>query len=167
MLKLVKAVGWILCALGAISAFCAVLASMDVLKDDQKDAVFGFLMIAAMFGFPGGIILWRGTKLQREQKFRSELAGFIRTHDRFTSEEMARKVDRTVLEVERLIAEIAHAEKMDLVFHRPDRSYMHRARIAHGARVFDACPSCGARLSHEIVLEGEQLTCVYCNSVLS
>jgi hypothetical protein len=167
MLKLVKSVGWILCALAAISAFCAVLVSFDVLKEDQKGALFGFLMFTGMFGFPGALILWRTTRLEREQAFRLELSGFIRTHDRFTSEEMAQKVGRSVMEVEKLIAQIAHEDKMDLVFHRSDRTYLHRGRIAQTARVYEACPSCGAALSNEVALEGEQVICVYCNRVLS
>jgi DNA-directed RNA polymerase subunit RPC12/RpoP len=44
---------------------------------------------------------------------------------------------------------------------------MHRNRIASTARVFDQCQSCGARLQHEIVLEGESIACPYCGSGLS
>ena len=164
MSKLIKAVGWMLIALAAICLFCVPLVLFD--DKSEQDVVLGFLMMTAIFGFPGAIALYQTKKAERAREFRSQLVGYLRTHDRFTVEEMARKIGKTEMETDQLIARIVDEEKLDLVFHRPDRTYMHRNRVASGARVLEKCGSCGAALHHELVLEGEVVSCAYCGRAL-
>lgn len=163
MLKLIKGVGWLLLSLAGISVLCIPIIIFVDDSQDKGSAIGGFAMFTAFFGIPGALLLWRGKALQS----RAELAGLIRVYDRFTAAEIAKKVGLREPEADRLILRLAQEEKLDLVFHRPDRSYMHRSRIpAQGVRVFDTCRSCGARLPHEVALEGENAACVYCGSAL-
>src|SRR5688572_15252364 len=114
MVKVLKAGGWALLALTAMSFLGALLV---LATDQDTKAMAGFLMIASFFGVPGGLMLWRGTLIGREQKFREELGGYMRTHDRFTAKEMAAKIGKSEMETESLIARIANEQKVDLVFH--------------------------------------------------
>lgn len=164
MARMIKGLGWFFVALSLIALFCSILVAFDETED--RGTVLAFLMFAGFFGFPGGLIVWRHTRNERERQFRAQLTGYLRTHDRFTVEEIAKKIGRTELETDRLVAEIVSEAALDLVFHRSDRAYMHRNRIAAGAKVFDRCASCGAALNHEVVLEGETATCAYCGSSL-
>lgn len=162
MLKLIKGVGWLLLGLAGISVICIPIIIFDDTKD-KASTIGGFIMFAGFFGVPGALLLWRGKALQ----MRTELAGLMRVYDRFTAAEIAKKIGIREPEADRLILRLAQEEKLDLVFHRPDRSYMHKSRIAaQNARVFDACRSCGARLPHEVALEGESAACVYCGTAL-
>jgi len=162
MLKLIKGVGWLLLGLAGVCVLCIPAVVFDS-STNKSDTIFGFFLFAAFFGLPGALLLWRGRAMEK----RVELAGFLRTHDRFTADEIAQKFGINPLETEKLILRLAQEEKLDVVFHRADRSYMQRNRIAVGARVLDVCPSCGARLPHEVALEGEQPRCVYCGTAMT
>lgn len=164
MAKPIKILAWIMVALGAIFF---LLVPVVLLESGDKGAAAGFVMFGLFCGLPGGIALWRSIVRERETSFRDQVGGMMRSHDRFTIEELARKIGRTELETERLINEIAHAQRLDLVFHRSTREYLHRNRIREAHRVLDQCAACGARLPHEVVLDGEAAICQYCGSALT
>lgn len=163
MAKLLVILGWCLSVLGILGFLTAVLAAFDA-DNEKTDAVLGLLMLGAFFGVPGGFILWGTKKTAREQRFRAEFTGFLRSHDEFTITEMAQKIGRTELETEQLVARAITEDKLDLVFHRADRRYLHRNRIRQSFKVFERCSACGGQLRHELALEGEVVSCPYCGS---
>ena len=70
------------------------------------------------------------------------------------------------MEVEGLIVRLGNRDDIDLVFHRPDRSWLHRGRIDPGHNVVTQCPSCGAQVGAQLVMAGEKIPCQYCNTPL-
>ncbi|MCK6552337.1 hypothetical protein L6R52_41285 [Myxococcota bacterium] len=163
MEKLFKFTGWMLTIFGGLFVFFSILTLFDS-KEDDRDATVGLIMIGALLGVPGGALLIRGKNAQRARELRERFVGFARTHDQFSVAEMAQKIGETELETERLVAEAVTRGELDVVFHRPDRTYLHRNRIRREFKVITKCGSCGAGLKNEVALEGEQLACPYCGS---
>lgn len=165
IMKNLRIAGWAGTVVGIASLLLCLLTLID--NDPRhKGAPYGFAMFAILFGLPGGVILWRLNLRRREQEFRAQLLGYIKSHDAFTAEELARKIGRTEMETEALIASVSQQEGVDLVFHRKDRQYMHRKRLRTGHTVLSRCPSCGAALGNQIIFEGEHVTCEYCDHPL-
>lgn len=168
-MKLLSSLGWIGTVLGA----CSLLLCIVVLVErDPKHAgaPAGFLMFGVLFGVPGVTTLWRLHRQRQEEAFRGQLLGYVKSLDAFTVEELARKIGRTELEAEGLVAGLIQggegAPGVDLVFHRKSRQYMHRKRLHQSHHVFSRCPTCGAALGAQILFEGEQVACQYCDSPL-
>jgi hypothetical protein len=90
----------------------------------------------------------------------------MRSFDRFTSRELADRIARSEMEVERLIARLSTRPDLDLVFHRPDRSWVHRGRIGEDHDIVDHCGNCGAHVGQQLILAGERIRCTYCDRVL-
>jgi hypothetical protein len=165
MHKLLKIVGWGLSILGAVFLLCLVLV---LVENDPKSrgAAYGFVILAALVGTPGGVILWRTRLKERAQALRQQLAGYIRTFDAFTVEELARKIGKTEMETETLIASLAGEGGFRLAFHRQTRRYLHQDRLRQNHRCLSRCPSCGAAMGNQVVFEGEVVCCQYCNHPL-
>lgn len=153
----------------AIPFFC--LAVMMLLDPKEGEGPLQSLVPGLFFGsvllFPGLILYGYGRSVGKDREFREAVTGMVRSHDRFTVEELARKIGRTELETEGLIARIlAEGNGIDLVFHRPTREYLHRARLSAGQRVVERCAACGAPTERAVVFEGEQVACTYCGAAL-
>jgi hypothetical protein len=134
--------------------------------DTPVQGLVAGLFFAFALGLPGlALVVW-GRRERREAEHLTGVTGMIRAHDRFTVEELARKIGRTELETEAIIARVVAAEEsIDLVFHRSTREYLHRARMSAG-KVVEACASCGAPTGSEVVFEGERVPCAYCGAPL-
>jgi hypothetical protein len=125
------------------------------------------LFFGSVFLVPGLVLFAYGRRARQDQEFLNAVTGMVRTTDRFSVAELSRRIGRTELETEALVARIIAANNgVDLVFHRPTREYLHRARLARGERVVEKCPSCGAPTKGDVVLEGERVPCVYCGAAL-
>ncbi|MBM4362390.1 MAG: hypothetical protein FJ104_06895 [Deltaproteobacteria bacterium] len=153
----------------AIPFFC--LAVMMLLDPKEGEGPAKSLAPGLFFGsvllFPGLVLYGYGRRLGRDREFYEAVKGMVRSHDRFTVEELARKIGRTELETEGIVARIVAEENgIDLVFHRPTREYLHRARLSAGQRVVEQCASCGAPTQHAVVFEGEQVACTFCGAPL-
>ena len=149
--------------------FC--LAVFMVLAPEKEQSVMENLTPGLFFGsvllFPGLVLYFVGRKAKRQREFLEAVTQLVRSHDRFTVAEFAAKIGRTELETEVLINRIDHNNSdIALVFHRPTRQYMHRARVGQAQRVIDRCPHCGAPTQHEVIFPGEQARCVYCGAPL-
>ncbi len=92
--------------------------------------------------------------------------GIVRSHDRFTTTEVSDKLELPFDAAEALILELAQRPDLDLVFHRPDQSWMHRGRLRVKHAVVTKCPSCGAGVGSQVVFAGESVACPYCDSPL-
>lgn len=126
----------------------------------------GLFFGSALLG-PGVALYLFGRRARKEQEFLAAVTGMVRSTDRFTVSDLARRIGRTELETEGLVARIATAQNgIDLVFHRPTREYMHRARLARGERIVERCRSCGAPTNQQVVFQGEHVPCVYCGAAL-
>jgi hypothetical protein len=126
------------------------------------------MFLGSVFLVPGVALLLYGRRSQRDRDFVQAVTGMIRSHDRFRVAELATKIGRTELETEGLVARvIASGQGIDLVFHRPTREYVHRARLNAGERVIERCASCGAPTNREVVFDGEQVPCTYCGAALT
>ncbi len=135
--------------------------------DTPLEALVPGLFFASVVLLPG-LALWSyGSKVRRQREFEESVTSLVRSHDRFSVGELAQKIGRSELETEVLINRIAHRDRtIDLVFHRPSRQYIHRARLQGGQIVVDACPRCGAPSGGAVVFPGEQLQCLYCGAPL-
>src|SRR5882724_840951 len=110
------------------------------------------LFFGTAFLFPGLALFLYGRRVRRDNEFLEAVTGMVRSHDRFTVADLANKIGRTELETEGIVARIIVAHNgVDLVFHRPSRTYMHRGRLAAGQHVIDRCPSCGAPTQRDVV----------------
>lgn len=157
------------CLLLVAGAFYLLAAFMflDPLEGEGRvESLVPGLFFGSVVLAPGlAAFLW-GHRRERQAAFEETLLGYVRSHDRFTSEELARKVGRTEAQVEELIAQLTNRPDVDLVFHRPDRSWMHRGRIREAHAVVSKCPSCGAGVGSQLIFAGEDIACPYCSSPL-
>ena len=165
-----RVVGWILTSFAIVWALLAVLMfifpDIDEETGEPNDAALGGVLLTAIFGIPGGIMLWRTGVANREDAFTEQLVGFIYSHDRFTVAELARKIGKNEMETESLVQKINVQRNIGLAYHRSTREYIHYGRMQQSARVASQCGACGGNLGNQIVFEGEQLTCPYCNAVV-
>jgi hypothetical protein len=153
----------------AMPFFClAVFMYMDPLKGDTPtQSLAPGLFFGSALIVPGLLLFVYGRRARQDAEFVEAVTGMVRSYDRFTVAELAQKIGRTELETETLVARIIAANNgVDLVFHRPSRSYIHRARLAAGQRVVERCPSCGAPTNREVVFDGERVPCTYCGATL-
>jgi len=149
----------------------AVLMWLAPSKGDETKSAMQNLAPGLFFGsvvlFPGIVLFLYGRRVSKDEEFLGAVTAMIRSHDRFTVEDLARKIGRNELETEGLVAKvIAASNGIDLAFHRPTREYIHRQRLAQGQRVVEACPSCGAPTRGEVVFEGERVPCMFCGVAL-
>ncbi len=166
MTRALKTMSWVMLTLGAVWAFLAILFVFDKDQEDGK-AILGGAFMAVAFALPGGILMWRLRRSEREQTFRRQCVGFLRTRDRFTVQELATWIGRTPLEADALIRELVEELKdLELLYHRATGEYVHRSRIGAQERVVDRCSACGAKFHSELVLEHEPIACQYCASPL-
>ncbi len=153
----------------ALPFFClAVFMFADPTKGDTAaQSLAPGLFFGTAFLTPGLLLFLYGRRAYQDAEFLTAVTGMVRSYDRFTVAELAQKIGRTELETEALVARIiASNSGIDLVFHRPSRSYIHRARLAAGQHVVERCPSCGAPTNREVVFDGERVPCTYCGAVL-
>jgi hypothetical protein len=157
------------CLLAVASAFylLAVFMFLDPLDGETPgQSVIPGLFFGSVVVVPGLALFWWGRAREAAAEFEETLMGYIRSHDRFTTDEMAAKVGQPAIEVERLVVRLGNRDDIDLVFHRPDRTWLHRGRINVAHAVVDRCPSCGASIGSQIIFAGEQIACPYCDSPL-
>lgn len=165
MQKFLRILGWVLSVLGAMWILLCFLFLMDS-NQRNKDAFLGCIMLAIIFGLPGGVILWRQRVRRKEREFHSQLLGYVKSLDTFTVEELARKIGRSEIEAEGLVVSLIEREELDLAFHRRTRQYMHRKRLKTEHKLLSRCPTCGAAIGQQIILEGEDAHCQYCDHSL-
>jgi hypothetical protein len=126
------------------------------------------LFFGSVLLVPGLFLYFYGRRDFRDAEFLSAVTGMVRSHDRFSVAELSRKIGRTELETEGIVARIIGADNgVDLVFHRPSREYIHRGRLTAGQRVVDKCPSCGAPTEREVVFGDEHVPCTFCGAKLT
>lgn len=130
----------------------------------RSDSLSGFAF-GAMMAIPG-LITWLWLAHHNKQgDFRESVLGMIRNHERFTTTEMAKKIGRTELQTERLIAKLTERnDDLHLVFHRPTQQYLHRSVVEASATIVDTCPKCGAPQGQQVILQGEQVFCTHCEA---
>lgn len=123
---------------------------------------FGSVLLA-----PGLALYLFGRRTRKDREFLAAVTSMVRTTDRFTTADLARRIGRTELETEGLVGRImAEQNGIDLVFHRSTREYLHRNRLAHGERLVERCASCGAPTNLDVVFHGERVPCIYCGAAL-
>jgi len=163
-----KGCGGCLILLGIAFFLLAVFMFADPLEGETR---LQSLIPGLFFGsvtLPTGVVIFTwGMFRSRRLAFEEQVTGFLRNHDRFTVEEMARKIGRTELQTEALISRLSVQHRLDLVFHRTTREYLHRARLGGNQRVVEQCPSCGARNQPQVVFGDEVVSCTYCNAPLN
>jgi len=160
--------GWLALSIAGFFLLCAALAGFEVIGEPEKsrNAMVGLLMLAGMFGIPGAIAVIQRRAVLERQELRQQLIGLIRSHDAISVAELARKIGKTELEAESLLAQLVASSDLDLVFHRSRREYLHRGRIQQAYSFFDLCPSCNARIPAQVVFETETIVCEYCDKPL-
>ncbi|PRQ00014.1 hypothetical protein ENSA5_28280 [Enhygromyxa salina] len=133
---------------------------------DEGGAIPGLVILSGMFGLPGGLLLRVGLKGQRETEREAQLTGFVRSHDTFSLDELAGHLGVSPAEAQTLLNQSIAKHHLPLVMHRSSGRYLRLDRLSQAARVAERCQSCGGALGNQIVFEGEQLTCPYCNSIV-
>ncbi|HEY6559932.1 MAG TPA: hypothetical protein VI072_21760 [Polyangiaceae bacterium] len=125
------------------------------------------MLFGSVLLVPGLTLYLFGRRARKDREFLGAVTSMVRTTDRFTVQDLARRIGRTELETEGIVGRImAEQNGIDLVFHRSTREYLHRARLAGGERLVVRCHSCGAPTNQDVVFEGERVPCVYCGVAL-
>ena len=153
-----------------VAGACLLLALgmfLDPLEGESRaGSLAPGLFFAAVALVPGlTLTLWARAK-DRAEREAVRLLGFVRSNDRFTAIEVSQHLGGTPAEAEEAIQALAGHSDLDLVFHSPDRSWMHRARIKTQHTVVSKCPSCGGNVGSQVVFVGERVSCSYCGVAL-
>ncbi|MEM9301062.1 MAG: hypothetical protein AAGE01_03070 [Pseudomonadota bacterium] len=160
-------IGTALLVLAAMFFVLALMMLADPLEGEGRlESLVPGLFFCAVTLIPGVVLLLSGRRKRRTGEFEQTMLGYIRSFDRFSAQELAKRIDRSELEVEQLIARLSTRPDLDLVFHRPDRTWAHRGRISEDHAIVDHCSSCGAHVGQQLILEGERIRCTYCDQVL-
>lgn len=157
------------CLLAMASAFflLAVFMFLDPLEGDTHvESLLPGLFFGSVLLVPGLALFWWGRSRESAARMEETLLGYVRSLDRFTTDELAHKVGQTPMMVERHIVRLGNRADLDLVFHRPGGAWMHRGRIHVAHAVVDRCPSCAAGVGAQIIFAGEHIACPYCDSPL-
>ncbi len=160
---------WGVVGLAGALVVVAILTAIDFATsgdDNARSATFGFLLLAALLGIPGGIALIRARANSRLRKLQDLVVGYVRSRDAIRPQELARKTDLNEMEAEAMLIGLIEAKEISLVFHRSRDEYLHPSRIAEAHHCFDRCNSCGATLRAQVVFSDETVYCEYCNTPL-
>ena len=160
MTSLLKVVG----ALLLVPAVLLVLLVPVAFLDDHANAVPGLLMLAVLFGGPGGYMRYRGVQRGREEALQQQMVGFIRSRDAFSVDELAAQIGKTPAEAQTLLTADIARYRLPLMLHRASGRYLRLDRLSSTAQVADKCQSCGGSIDAQIVFAHEQLSCPYCGS---
>ena len=143
--------------------FMLMVPLMAIDQTAEPDTWIGGIVAAVLFGLPGALLMWRGRKAAAKVR----LVGFLTSRDRISVPEVARMLAQPELETEQLLAQLNHELRLDLVYVPNDRQYVHRSRLSTTHQIPDRCPTCGAPTESQLVLQGERVTCKYCNSAVA
>jgi len=158
-----RALGWLVLVPAAEFAIMIPFAAFEV----EHSAATGLVLVVAMLGIPGGLLLRSGLARQREQHLQEQMVAFVRTHDAFSIDELAAQIGKTPAEAQTLLNRDIARYRLPLVMHRASGRYLRLDRLSTAAQVAERCQSCGASLGNQIVFAGERLTCPYCASVVA
>jgi hypothetical protein len=159
---LLKVLGSLLLVPGGLLVVMIPFAAVD----GKGSAVAGLIMLAGMFGVPGGLLFRSGLLGQRMTALEEQMAGFVRSHDAFSINELGAHLGKTPAEAQVLLNREIAKHHLPLVMHRASGRYLRLDRLSRAAQVAERCQSCGGTLGHQIVFEGEQLSCPYCNATV-
>ncbi len=157
------------CLLAVASAFylLAVFMFVDPLDDQTRvESLVPGLFFGSVVLVPGLALFWWGRAREAATRFEETLLGYVRSRDRFTTDQLAKDLGRPAAQVEEQIVLLGNRDDLDLVFHRPDRTWLHRGRVRVAHAVVTKCPSCGAGVRSQIIFAGEDIACPYCDSPL-
>jgi predicted RNA-binding Zn-ribbon protein involved in translation (DUF1610 family) len=161
---LLKLLGWVLLVPGGLLLLMTPVVLFDA--DAGENATAGVIMLAAMFGAPGGLLLRAGITRQRESSLQDQLVGFVRSHESFSLEELGAHLGKTPAEAQTMLHRDIAKYQLPLIMHRASRRYMRLDRLSRAGQVADRCQSCGGAIDPQILFEGEQLTCPYCGTLV-
>jgi hypothetical protein len=159
--KGMRIAAWILLGITAFWGLMTVLMAVD--SDAKPGTWVGGMVLVVMFGLPGGLLLWRG----RKAAARAQLVGFLRSRDRIRVSDVARMIKGNELEAEQLLAQLNVELRLDLVFVPDESQYVHRSRLSSTHQIPQNCPACGAPTENQLVLQGERVTCKYCDAIVA
>lgn len=166
-MKAVKVGGGCLLAVASAFFLLAVFMFIDPLEGETRgESLIPGLFFGSVALVPGLALFWWGRSKEAAAHLEETLLGYVRSLDRFTTDELARKVDLSPAQVEEHIVRLGNRTDLDLAFHRPDGAWMHRGRIRVAHAVVNKCPSCGAGVGAQIIFAGEDIACPYCDSPL-
>lgn len=163
MQTLLKLLGWVLLIPGGL---LLLLSPFPHFGEGNTGATFGLLMLGGLFGAPGGLLLRAGITRQRETVLQEQMVGFVRAHESFSLDELATHLGKSPAEAQALLHRDIAKYQLPLIMHRATRRYMRLDRLARGGQVAERCQSCGGSIDRQVVLEGEQLTCPYCGTLV-
>lgn len=166
-MKAAKIGGACLLGVAVLGGLLAVFMFLDPLEGQGRvESLVPGLFFGTVALVPGlALFLWARGRERAEARV-ERAVGLVRSHDRFTTVELAGKLDLPFDAAEALILELAQRPDLDLLFHRPDQSWMHGARLRVKHAVVTKCPSCGAGVGSQVVFVGESVACPYCHSPL-
>src|SRR5690606_3727804 len=132
----------------------------------NTSASFGLIFLGLLAAVPGGLLLRGGTRRERDEELQEQMAGFVRSHEAFTLDELARHIGRPPAVTQTMLHRDIARYQLPLVMHRASGRYMRLDRLSRAASVADRCQSCGGSIDTQIVFEGERINCPYCGCVV-
>lgn len=162
MHALLKVLGSLLLVPGGLLVLCIPFAAFE----GNGSAAMGLVILAGMFGVPGGLLFRNGLLGQRRTAAQEQMVGFVRSHDAFSIDELGAHIGKTPAQAQVMLNQDIAKYQLPLVMHRPSGRYLRLDRLSNAAQVAERCQSCGGSLGNQIVFEGEQLTCPYCNATV-
>jgi hypothetical protein len=161
---LMKVLGYLLAIPFGI---CLLISPLPAIQDGDTDAMIGLIILGLLGGVPGGVLLRYAYRREAEAKLQDQMAGFVRSRDAFTLEELAAHIGKAPAEAQGMLTRDIAVFNLPLVLHRASNRYMRSDRLDRSAQVADHCQSCGGALGNQIVFAGEHLSCPYCGVVVA
>lgn len=159
-----KVFGWLLLIPGGIFLLMSPMPLCEA--EANTSASFGLIFLGLLAAVPGGLLLRGGTRRERDEELQEQMAGFVRSHEAFTLDELARHIGRPPAVTQTMLHRDIARYQLPLVMHRASGRYMRLDRLSRAASVADRCQSCGGSIDTQIVFEGERINCPYCGCVV-
>lgn len=159
--KGLRIAAWILLGIAVFFLLMTFLMAID--EDAEPGTWMGGVMLVVMFGVPGVILRWRGRKAAAKM----QLVGFLTSRDRIRVSEVARMIKKPELATEQLLSQLNQELRLDLVYVPDERQYVHRSRLSTTHEIPEKCPTCGAPTENQLILQGERVTCKYCDAIVA
>lgn len=156
-----------LCAIAGIF-FLLVGMGMYFFPTQGTSSSYGIIIMmlcTPIFLIPGLILLCLGWREVLREKMLEDLAGYLRLHRRIKVTEIARKIGKTEMETERMIAKCTERGLIKGYVDRETNEFFTDISLQEEI-VVEKCPHCGGALSKRI-LKGETAKCDYCGKLIS
>jgi len=114
---------------------------------------------------PGLLFIWRGFRARTFMKELEEFSGWVQAYRRITLSDLARKLGKSEMEAEKLLAAVIDKGLVRGFIDRSTNEFVIPEAIGQSLFV-GTCPHCGGSVQRQFLI-GETPVCPYCRSVIA